>query len=43
MITALGGAVLERNYWVAYDWTSLVISMGGLAWVMLKIFRYPRR
>ena len=41
--TALIGAVLERSAWVAYDWTALVIIMGGLAWVVVRIFRYARK
>jgi len=38
--TALVGAQLRKNAWVAYDWAALVIVMGGLALVIALIFRH---
>lgn len=41
--TALVGAFLERRAWVTYDWTALVIIMGGLALVVVQIYRHARK
>jgi uncharacterized membrane protein len=41
--TAIGGAFLERKDWVAYNWTSLVIILGGLTLVLVKILAYARK
>jgi len=41
MLAAAGiGAFLGRKYWLAYNWASLVLVIGGLAWVVTQIYRY---
>jgi hypothetical protein len=42
-VTALVGAFLKRRAWVTYDWTALVIIMGGLALVVAQIYRHARK
>ncbi len=41
--TALVGAFLSRPYWVIYDWTALVIVLGGLAVVIRLIYSHAAR
>ncbi len=41
--TAIGGAFLERKDWVAYNWTALVIILGGLTLVVVKVLAYARK
>lgn len=41
-LIALVGALLEREAWLAYNWTSLGLILGGLAFVGWKIFRFAR-
>ncbi len=41
--TAIGGAFLERKDWVTYNWTALVIILGGLALVVVNVLAYARR
>jgi uncharacterized membrane protein len=38
--TALVGSQLRKSAWVAYDWSALVIVIGGLALVIALIFRH---
>lgn len=41
--TAMVGSLLDRQYWIPYDWTALVIIMGGLFIVVAMIYRYAQR
>lgn len=41
--TAVVGAFLDRKNWIAYNWSALVIIMGGLAVVVVKIHRHARK
>lgn len=41
--TASTGAFLAREHWIAYNWTALVIIMGGLGCVVARVYWYARR
>jgi uncharacterized membrane protein len=41
--TAAVGAFLAKRDWVTYDWTSLVIIVGGLVVTIAKIYSRARR
>src|ERR1017187_8333082 len=41
--TAMVGALLEKKDWMTYNWTALVIILGGLAFVVAKTFEYARK
>ena len=36
------GAFLDRQIWVAYDWSALIVIFGGLAVVVFLISRHAR-
>ena len=40
--TAVVGAFLEKKDWIAYNWSALVVIMGGLAIVVLKIHSHAK-
>lgn len=41
--TAAAGAFLEKKDWSTYNWTALVIIMGGLVFVVARILRYAQK
>ena len=41
--TATAGLFVTRKYWLTYNWSALVIIMGGLATIFAMIQRYARR
>jgi uncharacterized membrane protein len=42
-LTATVGSFLSRRDWVAYDWTALVVVLGGLALLIALIHRHVRQ
>lgn len=41
--TAIVGAFLDKKDWITYNWTALVIVIGGLAFVVAKTYWYARK
>jgi hypothetical protein len=38
--TAIVGLFLDKRFWTAYDWSALVVVMGGLVVVIARIYRH---
>jgi len=41
--TAGFGAFLKEQNWIIYNWTALVVILGGLALVVANIYRYAQK
>lgn len=41
--TAALGCFLPPEHWLAYNWTALAITLGGLAWIVGLVLRRARR
>ncbi|MEJ1972203.1 MAG: SdpI family protein [Lacunisphaera sp.] len=39
MVVGLGGIPLAKSHWVTYNVVSLIIGLGGLAFIVARIFR----
>ena len=43
IVTAAVGSLASRAHWVAYDWTALVVIVGGLVLLGILVNRHARK